>query len=49
MKFPIEGRVAFVRDRQDESGAVYMAPMAKAEEEEEIHPEVIEVRNESKK
>lgn len=47
MKFPTEAGVAIVRGRQEESRMVHMATTTK-EENKEVHPGVIEVRNEEK-
>lgn len=47
MKFPTKGGIAIVRGRQDKSRAVYLAIVAK-EKEEEVHREVMEVRDEEK-
>lgn len=47
MKFFTKGGVATVKGRQEELRAVYLAMMVR-EEEEEVHPKIMEVRDEEK-
>lgn len=47
MKFLTEVGMATVKGRQEESRMVYLATMAK-EENEEVHSEVMEVKDEEK-
>lgn len=48
MKFPIDRGVAIMRGRHDESKVIYMATIAKEEEEGEVHLEVMQVRDDDK-
>lgn len=47
MKFPTEGGIATVKGRQNESQAVYLATLAR-EEEEKVHREIMKVRDKEK-
>lgn len=48
MKFLTEGGVATMKGTQNESRVVYLATIAKGEERDKIHSEVMEVKDEEK-